>query len=540
MSETKGEHTMKKRWTAALLALFLAAALLPDTAWAAQTDRSAGSRLTGVERAVYDVLKAEVIKIANGSRTSTAIEIPDQAALSWTLEELGVTGSSRQNILDRMEEAFAQSLHMDMIYDCLSMDLPFEMYWKSNQFACGYSLFRVGNRTYIRDLTIQLQAAQAYQAESNITVSPAKVAAAKNAAENAKYIVDKHKDESDYEKLISYRDEICQLVSYDLQAAGNDNMPYGDPWQLVSVFDGVSSTNVVCEGYAKAFKYLCDLSDFDGDITCYIVNGLMDGSRHMWNVVRMEDGTNYLADVTNSDSGMMGDGGELFLSGAAGSDGGRTWAISKGYCQAVYTYDEDLEGRYADGYLALSSHDYTYDPAAAETDSAQSGGFFVDVPSWQYYAQPVAWALEQKITGGTSPNTFSPDQPCTHAEILTFLWRAAGRPKSEHEAPDGIQEDGFFYDAAKWAAETGMIDGSSNLSAPCTRGDAVQYIWQAFGRPEAPGSPFDDVPDGSFYADAAAWAAQQRVAAGTSLTTFQPDLVCSRGQIVTFLYRAYQ
>ena len=541
---------MKRRWTAALLALLLTAALLPGTARAAQADHSAGARLTGTDRVVYDILRAEVAKIADGTRTSTTIRIPDQAALSWTLEELGMSGGRSENVLAKLEEKFNEVVHMSRVFFALSADCPYELYWASNRFSWGFSTVHQGSRASIKNLTVYLQAAQAYQEDGSTTVSAAKVSAAKRAARAAQAIVAKYQDCSDFEKLTAYRDEICRLTDYDMDAYLND-LPYGDPWQLVYVFDGDPDTSVVCEGYAKAFKYLCDLSDFRGDVACYLASGTMDGGGHMWNVVRMGDGRNYLVDVTNCDSGMIGSDGELFLSGAAGSDGGRTYTVSKERCYAVYTYGEDQADLLTDGYPALSGDDYVDRPSATitvgspqftqspEPDGSGPAQSFTDVAAGDYYADSVTWAVEEAITNGTSASTFSPGLPCTHGQILTFLWRAAGEPEATGEAPDGIRDDDYFYDAVCWADGLGMLSEEFDPRAGCSRADAVQYIWSAFGKPSATASSFTDVPSGAAYAQAVDWALDKGVTTGATTTTFDPGGICSRGQIVTFLYRAY-
>lgn len=541
---------MKRRWTAALLALLLTAALLPGTAHAAQTGRSAGDRLTGVDRAVYDILRTEVAKIADGSRTSTTIRIPDQAALSWTLEELGMSGGRSENVLAKLEERFTEVVHMSRVFFALSADCPYELYWASNRFSWGYSSVRQGSQASIKNFTVYLQAAQDYQGSSNTSVSASKVSAAKRAAQAAQAIVAKYRDRSDFEKLTAYREEICRLASYNMDAYLND-LPYGDPWQLVYVFDGDPDTSVVCEGYAKAFKYLCDLSDFRGDVTCYLASGTMDGGSHMWNVVRMGDGRNYLVDVTNCDSGMIGSDGELFLSGAAGSDGGQTYTVSKEHCRVVYTYGEEQADLLTDGYLAISGDDYVDRPSATitveppqltrppEPDGSGSVQSFTDVAADAYYADSVAWAMEEEITNGTSASTFSPGLPCTHGQILTFLWRAAGEPEATGTAPAGVRDGDYFYDAVCWAGGLGMLSDQFDPRAGCARADAVQYIWSAFGKPSATASSFTDVPSGAAYARAVDWALDQGVTTGATATTFDPGGICSRGQIVTFLYRAY-
>ena len=145
-----------------------------------------------------------------------------------------------------------------------------------------------------------------------------------HAVAKAQAIVNQCAGLSDEEKLRAYKDEICALTEYnfDVLAGG---VRYGDPWQLIYVFDEDPSTKVVCEGYAKAFQYLCDLSTFQEDTTCYTVVGDMNGGAHMWNVVRMGDGKSYLVDVTNCDTGMAGHPDKLFLAGGTGSvDAGYT------------------------------------------------------------------------------------------------------------------------------------------------------------------------------------------------------------------------
>lgn len=158
---------------------------------------------------------------------------------------------------------------------------------------------------------------------------------------------------------------------------------------------------------------------------------------------------------------------------------------------------------------------------------------FTDVKSGNWLSDPVAWALMNDITTGTSDTSFSPDDNCTQAQILTFLYRAAREEQVESSARD-------MELAVQWAQEKGMIDDSFDGSTPCTRATAVSYIWQAFNKPAA-GAPasFTDVDDNASFAGAVSWALENGVTNGTSDTTFGPSEVCNRGQIVTFLHRAY-
>lgn len=524
---------MKKRWTAALLAMVLALVLLPAPASAAAADGSAGSRLTGPDREIYQYLKAEIIQVAQGNRTSTEFRIPDLNSLNWTQEELGIGGDNRDNVLAKLKEKFSQTVHMRQIYNCLAADLPYDLFWKNNRYSVGQSYTRDGNRVSVRDFVFRIEVSPAYRGDGAYSVNPSKVAAARQAAKNAQAIVDKYKDQSDWDKLDAYREEICRLVSYNNGVVGGGT-DYGDPWQLVYVFDGDPDTNVVCEGYSKAFKYLCDLSQFDGDVVCRIATGTMGAGPHMWNVVQMGDGKNYLADVTNCDSEAIGAGDKLFLVGAKGSADGRTWTVSKDGLRAVYTYTAEEKDMFTDGWLVLSASDFVPGNQAAP----DSG--FGDVPAGAYFAVPTAWAVKEKIAKGTSPSSFSPGKPCTHAEILTFLWRAEGEPVSPGGASLMLGEGEFYAGAVRWAVDLDMLEEGFDPYAPCSRADAVQYIWCAFQRPYAAAGAFDDVSSRAEYAPAVGWAVAEGVTTGTSDTTFEPDAVCSRGEIITFLYRAYQ
>lgn len=170
---------------------------------------------------------------------------------------------------------------------------------------------------------------------------------------------------------------------------------------------------------------------------------------------------------------------------------------------------------------------------------------FYDVSKSAYYYDAVKWAVEQGITSGTSATTFAPDMTCTRAQVVTFLWRANGSPapKTASNPFVDVAAGSYYYDAVLWAVEQGITSGTSATTfAPdmsCTRAQVATFLWRAEGSPAASGSnPFVDVVNGAYYADAVLWAAQNGVTSGTSVTTFAPDMVCTRAQIVTFLYRA--
>ena len=167
---------------------------------------------------------------------------------------------------------------------------------------------------------------------------------------------------------------------------------------------------------------------------------------------------------------------------------------------------------------------------------------FNDVADDAYYAAPVKWAVENGITTGTSSTAFSPDMTCTRAQILTFIWRAAGSPTASAVNPfSDVTADDYYYNAAIWAYENSMVTGSTfDADTPCTRSSTVTYLWKFNGSPVL-GIPslFEDVSDNAEYADAVSWALIEEVTSGISDTEFAPDMICNRGQIVTFLYRAF-
>ena len=168
---------------------------------------------------------------------------------------------------------------------------------------------------------------------------------------------------------------------------------------------------------------------------------------------------------------------------------------------------------------------------------------FVDVPANAYYRDAVEWAVSKGITSGTSATTFAPDTSCTRAQMVTFLWRAAGSPapKSTVNPFVDIQSGAYYYDAVLWAVEQGITSGTSATTfAPdvtVTRGQTVTFLYRAAGSPAVTGSSFADVAADAYYAAAVAWAVSENITAGTGNGLFAPDTACTRAQIVTFLYR---
>lgn len=171
---------------------------------------------------------------------------------------------------------------------------------------------------------------------------------------------------------------------------------------------------------------------------------------------------------------------------------------------------------------------------------------FVDVKTGDYFYDAVLWAVEKGITNGTSAETFSPEDPCTRAQIVTFLWRAAGSPVVNYAMDlSDVAGDAYYAEAVRWALSEGITTGTSDHTfspdAVCTREQAVTFLWRAAGSPAVSGeSAFEDVGADAYYARAVAWAAQNGVTNGISQALFGTGSDCTRAQIVTFLYRAQQ
>ena len=195
---------------------------------------------------------------------------------------------------------------------------------------------------------------------------------------------------------------------------------------------------------------------------------------------------------------------------------------------------------------------YTFKmPAGKVTVSATfapektAADYFADVPANSYYADAVLWAAKNGITGGIGNGLFGPNQPCTRAQIVTFLWRAAGspEPKTMSSFAD-VSMDAYYAKAVAWAVENGITtgtgDGKFSPDATCTRAQSVTFLFRAIGKLVDSKAEFSDVLADSYYANAVDWAVENGVTNGIGDGLFGPDNSCTRAQIVTFLYRAYQ
>ena len=171
--------------------------------------------------------------------------------------------------------------------------------------------------------------------------------------------------------------------------------------------------------------------------------------------------------------------------------------------------------------------------------------FFYDVPNGAYFYEAVKWAVENGITTGVGNDLFAPEQSCTRAQIVTFLWRAAGSPEPKTASSfTDVSASAYYAKAVAWAVENGITNGMTETTfapdATCTRGQSVTFLYRALKGTASGSTNFTDVKSDAFYADAISWAVANNVTNGTSNTTFSPNADCTRAEIVTFLYRAYQ
>lgn len=281
--------------------------------------------LSAGEKEIYDGLKPSIIEIANGKISKTVITV-------------------YSDLWEYTKESFRK------IHIALLTDLPYELYWydKTSGIHISYSI-SAGRYTF------SFNVAEAYAGSEAYTTDIEKTGAASNAAANAQDIVDKYQKLSDYGKLVAYCDKLCEMVDYNHEAVDND-YPYGDPWQLIYAFDGDPATNIVCEGYSKAFQYLYDLSTFNNpSIKCAVVSGTMNGGGHMWNIVSI-DGVSYLVDVTNCDASTPRND-YLFLKGMMSSSA--TGFTAKFFSKQIkYVYYSDTVNQYSSDFLTLSTKDY--------------------------------------------------------------------------------------------------------------------------------------------------------------------------------------
>ena len=352
-----------------------------------------GSKLSGQDAFIYAFLQERILKVAGGQISSVVFTMSPVDLLGkqfFTAAEVGATsivdfddqGNGAWNPDATAGLPKLIDFDLDKITKALLYDMPYELYWFDKSVGISYSGdlnmtagYDYDNEEYLIGfsdntiLTFRLFVSTEYSVTktSGTTDFDTSVAGSiKTAARNAAAIVSQYSGLSDYEKLRAYKDAICDRVSYNDDAADDStNTPYGNPWQLIWVFDDDVDTKVVCEGYAKAFKYLCDESTFETSVSVSLPTGIMAGGtgegKHMWNIVTMGNGLNYLVDVTNSDEGTIGHPDYLFMTGYIEKNGNTYTYQGPGDNTISYTYDNDLFLLFTEQELEMSAENFDPD-----------------------------------------------------------------------------------------------------------------------------------------------------------------------------------
>ena len=365
------------------------------------------SKLTGAAAAVYSALYSSVSAIADGEATCTEFYYPMSIAGmdgQYRASDLGLDSfyDASGNILsDDINAAIAAkwgAYDGSVIAQAILRDCPYEFYWAEHIYSYNLAtrawILGADDQGYYLEFTSQFHfkffvgeyyaaADSLYEATINgevkqvsITADTEKTGLASRVRDNAMEIVNAAIDMTDSEKLTYYLNQVVSLTDYNYDAASSSyDGDAVNPWQIIWVFDKDSSTKVVCEGYAKAFQYLCDLTMFDDyNIWCYSVSGTMTtpnvSGPHMWNIVQMGDGKNYLVDVTNCDKGGSSVDATLFLASAVSGNVSDGYSFTKNSSTWKYTYSEQTTKLYTEDELKIALKS---DSAESDTDTEDDG-----------------------------------------------------------------------------------------------------------------------------------------------------------------------
>ena len=350
--------------------------------------RLSGYSLAEPNRSFYLAMRSRILSVAAGETSSTVFTIPAAEIFNpriFYADDLGVEAidTGKNTITAAAAAAFAaildeqvKAIDFPAVLQCLMNDYPYEMYWFNKSYNPATNTFRRGamrnqetqlydRLVIIGDITITLHVSQDYATYSyadgevvysRTEVDPEYGESVARAAKNAEEILDETRELTDYEKMCAYRDAICALTDYNREV--EESTPYGDPWQLVWVFDGKPNTKVVCEGYARAFQYLCKQGI--SDTAAISVQGKIPAGAHMWNIATI-GGYNYLVDLTNYDLGY-----DLFMKGYTDGDVKSGYFINHGHGTMKYIYNEGLG--WSEEELRLFPMDYSeWEEAAGQT-----------------------------------------------------------------------------------------------------------------------------------------------------------------------------
>lgn len=366
---------------------------------------TAQTNLTDNDEACYIILKDCIASVAAGTTTSTTFSVPKKSLpkISFTTSDLGVSSIIESNGRPSQTAlaAFQRKLvNLSSILSALRSNCPYELYWMGDG-SVSMKMSQIGyssTRLYLAgDIDWYFPVSSSYAA-STYQINPSTGSRVTKAVTTAKSIVSSSAGKLAYDRLAYFRQRICALTSYNT-AAAQGKVAYGDPWQMVSVFDGDTSTTVVCEGYAKAFKYLCDLANISG-VDCRLATGVMATSSHseahMWNIVQMPDGRNYLADVTNCDAGTVGADTQLFVVPYASGSVGAGYTFKPSGVTIKYSYDSDCRGTFTTDELTLSSQ--AYGTGVAGKDISKATASIASAVFTGFEVRPTPTVTYDKVT----------------------------------------------------------------------------------------------------------------------------------------------
>ena len=370
-----------------------------------------------IVKTVTDYLAGEIKKVAAGTQESTQFDVFHLLSTSSDIE-------AAYKALGTKASEIANSL----LITCQN-----DLFWYDKSAEGAFFVSQILNPDGTGSFLFGFRVLPEYQKAGNqYAVDSTKINSANTALNKAQEIVNANAGKSDYEKLLAYKNEICALTSYDHEAAKPNYSGSKAPWTMVSVFDGNPDTKVVCEGYAKAFQYLCDLSTFKS-AKCYTVSGTMAGGTgaggHMWNIVSIGS-SNYLVDVTNCDDGAVGSPDKLFMAIPSSGAWNGTYTFSAA-SNITYTYDPDQIGYYGESILKLATtpYDPTKEPVEDDTnkpDTDKPGTDKPDTPDKPNKPSKPSKPSKpgSSSSGSSSSGSSSSNQTGNNTSTQTTTWAA--------------------------------------------------------------------------------------------------------------------
>ena len=395
-----------------------------------RSNSDATAKLNISEMKLFNALKQKIASAARGEVATAVFDIPIKSFcdnVSLTAKDLGLKSlTDDYGLTLEAYRAFLDYMNIDItrVWHALLFDCPYDLYWHDKTCGVTWGWYAGGssggsipcvlmnNTLRIPDydtgyFRMRFYVAKEYSRENKVgtfNINTSLGAAITTAGQTIASIISSNSSNTDLAKLTAYKDKICELVDYNYAAVTNTSTPYGNPWQLVWIFDNDPNTLVVCEGYSKGFQYLCDLTAWSDSVTCSTVTGYMwtsnsNGGGHMWNVVTY-NGTRYLVDVTNCDAGAIGHPDNLFMKGFSRTAYGN-YEYQIGGTTVHYQYDEMTSDTYKDEDIRLDDDPLGPDESLIERGTCGNG---------------VSWAINKTtgimmIYGSGSMDSYAGSEP---------------------------------------------------------------------------------------------------------------------------------